>query len=146
MPKKIERKKKSITRKTFIYFLFDRPITVYYRDVDDDNTDTSITDPGIDYDTFTCDTSDSDQETETDCNLESQNKNSHRTVETGDNNFGFFHDQLNPSKAPESELFFYWVYKSVESLPPEDQVNIRIQITKLILAARLRQMKAKNRY
>lgn len=102
-----------------------------------------INDPGTEFDEFTCDTSDSDKETGADVNLESQKRNGYRSEEIDDKKFGFFHDQLNPSGAPESELFFYWVYKSVESLPPEDQVNIRVQITKLIMDAQLRQMKAK---
>lgn len=99
----------------------------------------------IEYDAFTCDTSDSDEKVGADIQLESQKRNGDRTEENDDKKFGFFYDQPNPSAAPESELFFYWVYKSVASLPPEDQVNIRIQITKLVMDARLRQMKTKCR-
>lgn len=74
-----------------------------------------------------------------DCdNLEPQTTNGYRPQSTNDNNnSGFFNDQPNPSGAAESELFFYWAFKSVESLPSEDQANIRIEINNLIMNARL---------
>lgn len=73
-----------------------------------------------------------------DCdNLEPQKTNGYRSQSTDDNNSGFFNDQSNPSGAAESELFFYWAFKSVESLPSEDQANIRIEINNLIMKARL---------
>lgn len=73
-----------------------------------------------------------------DCdNLEPQKTNGYRPTQNNDKNSGFFNDQQNPSGAAESELFFYWAFKSVESLPSEDQANIRIEINNLIMKARL---------
>lgn len=73
-----------------------------------------------------------------DCdNLEPQKTNGYRPQQDNDNNSGFFNDQQNPSGDAESELFFYWAFKSVESLPSEDQANIRIEINNLIMKARL---------
>lgn len=75
-----------------------------------------------------------------DCdNLEpmAEKTNGYRPQDNNDNNSGFFNEQPNPSGAPESELFFYWAFKSVESLPSKDQANIRIEINNLIMNARL---------
>lgn len=73
-----------------------------------------------------------------DCdNLEPQKIKGYCPQENNESNSGFFHDQHNPTGDAESELFFYWAFKSVESLPSEDQANIRIEINNMIMKARL---------